>query len=398
MVTAQEVVGSTPAEFTKSTSKTKQTPENKDFQEFFFFPDLPKIQQNEAVKTGEIGGLYFSPILVHRIDYYSLFLNVLQNVFTTKIITFNPLKFSRMERNYFSILFFIKRTKLLKNGEAPICLRITVNGKRAEVQIKRSVEVNKWNSQKECATGRDNKTLELNHYLETVRTKILRIHRQLEQDNKPITAEILKYHYYGESEPPKMLLEVFKEHNQKCSELIGKDYVRATVMYYERTTRYLSEFIKQNHRLSDIPLKDIDYNFIQEFEHFRLVIVILPTTQTAGEVNIGIIYENGPTSERKRLKLLQNSFPHDGTGQDCSILACFRKEKDKIAAILQNTGRKIIRLLQSVYPRFGMNEDCSNLIARTPAGRWHCPFIPCSSHSVSATNHSSPSRLHIPPA
>lgn len=173
-----------------------------------------------------------------------------------------------MERNYFSILFFIKRTKLLKNGEAPICLRITVNGKRAEVQIKRSVEVNKWNNQKECAIGRDNKTLELNHYLETVRTKILRIHRQLEQDNKPITAEILKCHYYGESETPKMLLEVFKEHNQKCSELIGKDYVRATVMYYERTARYLSEFIKQNYRLSDIPLKDIDYNFIQAFEHF----------------------------------------------------------------------------------------------------------------------------------
>ena len=173
-----------------------------------------------------------------------------------------------MERNYFSILFFIKRTKLLKNGEAPICLRITVNGKRAEVQIKRSVEVNKWNNQKECAIGRGNKTLELNHYLETVRTKILRIHRQLEQDNKPITAEILKCHYYGESETPKMLLEVFKEHNQKCSELIGKDYVRATVMYYERTARYLSEFIKQNHRLSDIPLKDIDYNFIQAFEHF----------------------------------------------------------------------------------------------------------------------------------
>lgn len=46
-----------------------------------------------------------------------------------------------MDRNYFSILFFIKKSKLLKNGEAPICLRITINGQRAEVQIKRSVEV-----------------------------------------------------------------------------------------------------------------------------------------------------------------------------------------------------------------------------------------------------------------
>lgn len=72
-----------------------------------------------------------------------------------------------MERNYFSILFFIRKTKLLKNGEAPICLRITVNGRRAKVQIRRSVEVSKWSSSKECAIGKDNKSLKLNHHFET---------------------------------------------------------------------------------------------------------------------------------------------------------------------------------------------------------------------------------------
>ena len=60
-----------------------------------------------------------------------------------------------MDRNYFSILFFIKKSKLLKNGEAPICLRITINGQRAEVQIKRSVEVSLWNSNKECSIGKE---------------------------------------------------------------------------------------------------------------------------------------------------------------------------------------------------------------------------------------------------
>lgn len=62
-----------------------------------------------------------------------------------------------MQRNYFTILFFIKKSKLLKNGEAPICMRITVNGQRAEIQIKRSVEVSKWNSQKECTAGNINR-------------------------------------------------------------------------------------------------------------------------------------------------------------------------------------------------------------------------------------------------
>ncbi len=42
-----------------------------------------------------------------------------------------------MQNNSFSVLFFIKKSKLLKNGEAPICMRITVNSKRAEVQVKR---------------------------------------------------------------------------------------------------------------------------------------------------------------------------------------------------------------------------------------------------------------------
>ena len=33
-------------------------------------------------------------------------------------------------KSYFSILFFIRRTRLLKNGEAPISLRITMDGQR----------------------------------------------------------------------------------------------------------------------------------------------------------------------------------------------------------------------------------------------------------------------------
>ena len=56
----------------------------------------------------------------------------------------------RMKRNYFSVLFFIKKSKLLKNREVPVCLLITVNGQRAEVQIKRSIDTRKWNNRKEC--------------------------------------------------------------------------------------------------------------------------------------------------------------------------------------------------------------------------------------------------------
>lgn len=147
-------------------------------------------------------------------------------------------------------------------------MRITVNGQRAEIQIKRSVEVSKWNSQKECTAGKDRKAMELNHYLDTVRTKVLKIHRELEQDGKPITADILKRRYYGEGDSPKMLLEVFREHNRKYRELMGKDYVAGTVLRYERTARYLEELLQKEYGMNDIPLKEINHEFITKFEHY----------------------------------------------------------------------------------------------------------------------------------
>lgn len=81
-----------------------------------------------------------------------------------------------MERNYFSVLFYVRRTKLLKNGEVPICLRVTVDGRRSEIQIKRSVALDKWSAKKGCAIGKDRASLELNNYLNVVRSKILQIH------------------------------------------------------------------------------------------------------------------------------------------------------------------------------------------------------------------------------
>ena len=54
-----------------------------------------------------------------------------------------------MKRNTFKVVFLIKKTKLLKNGEASVCMRITVNGARAETNIRKSVEPSLWNQAKE---------------------------------------------------------------------------------------------------------------------------------------------------------------------------------------------------------------------------------------------------------
>ena len=166
-----------------------------------------------------------------------------------------------------SILIFIKKTKLLKNGEAPISLRLTKNKQIAQIRIKRSILVNRWSPAKGCALGKDRVARELNSYLEAIRLKMHQIHRELVLDmSTPVTANAIIHRYCGND--VKMLLEVFEDHNDKCRALIGKEYVEGTVRKFDTTLLYLKQFLKQRYRKDDIPLPEINQEFVRDFEFF----------------------------------------------------------------------------------------------------------------------------------
>jgi len=53
-----------------------------------------------------------------------------------------------MERTTFNLLFYIRRTKLNKAGEAPVFMRLTIDGTRAEASVKHSIRPQSWNTAK----------------------------------------------------------------------------------------------------------------------------------------------------------------------------------------------------------------------------------------------------------
>ena len=77
-----------------------------------------------------------------------------------------------MERTTFGLLFYIRRTKLNKSGEASIFLRITVNGERADASIKRSIEPRLWNTAKGKAVENGRGCKDLNLYLDAISANI----------------------------------------------------------------------------------------------------------------------------------------------------------------------------------------------------------------------------------
>ena len=172
-----------------------------------------------------------------------------------------------MKRDSFRVLFFLKKTKLLKNGEASVCMRITVNGTRVENNIRKSIDPALWSQAKETARGKSRRACDLNTYIEEARIKLYQIFCELEQQNRPVTAHLLQELFFGQEKPKEVrtLLGTMQEHNDQCRALVGTDYVLITVRRYESCRRYLAELIRQRYGKEDLPLAKVNGELVRAF-------------------------------------------------------------------------------------------------------------------------------------
>lgn len=178
----------------------------------------------------------------------------------------------QQRRSTFSVLFYIKRKKLLKNGDAPVYMRVTVDGRFLEASLKRGVNPKSWNEKKQRSTGRDRLSLELNDYIADTLAKLLKIHQRFTDEKKIINPKTILEEWARKAEKPKMLCEVFKEENLKYRQRLAiGDLVLNTVLRNERAERYLGEFIRKKFNTPDMPFSAIDNAFVRDFHLFLRV-------------------------------------------------------------------------------------------------------------------------------
>ena len=175
-----------------------------------------------------------------------------------------------MNRDSFRVLFFLKKTRLLKNGEASVCMRITVNGTRVENNIRKSIDPALWSQAKETARGKSRRACDLNTYIEEARIKLYQIFCELEQQNRPVTAHLLQELFFGQEKPEEVrtLLGTMQEHNDQCRALVGTDYALITVRRYESCRRYLAELIRQRYGKEDLPLTEVNGELVRAFAFY----------------------------------------------------------------------------------------------------------------------------------
>jgi len=76
----------------------------------------------------------------------------------------------------FSVLFWLKQARI-KNGTAPLYARVTVNGKRVEISLKRKISLSEWDSGKFRLKGVGDEAKQMNEYIKQVNMQLFDIYR-----------------------------------------------------------------------------------------------------------------------------------------------------------------------------------------------------------------------------
>jgi site-specific recombinase XerD len=166
-----------------------------------------------------------------------------------------------------TILFWILKNRI-KEGRAPLMVRITINGQRTEISANRSVLVGEWNPKAQQINGRSEESKEINNHIVGVKARLLKCSDKLELRGVPLTLDTFKNEFLGVKTKPRMLLEIFAQHNKDIFVLIGKQYSRGTWIKYQTVLKHTAEFLIWKYNLRDMDIAQLNFTFISDFEFY----------------------------------------------------------------------------------------------------------------------------------
>lgn len=119
--------------------------------------------------------------------------------------------------NTFGIQFIIRIPKNEKATEATVYARITVNGRRSEISLKKKIDPKFWDEAKGRAKGKRDESAGLNNYIERIRSIIADGYHNLIQERKPINVDSVKALFTGQDEDAITIKKLFEYHNQEAA-------------------------------------------------------------------------------------------------------------------------------------------------------------------------------------
>ena len=171
-------------------------------------------------------------------------------------------------RSTFKILFYLKRDKVKKDGSVPLFCRITVDGKEVRFGMKCDINPKYWDVKTSKAIGRTADAAKINTLIDNTKSALYNVYRELQERDNYVTAEKIRNLFLGIEQKSQTLLGLFDSHNEERKLQIGINLTRNTYRRYCITRRYIVAFLLYQYNLTDIPVKELNRQFIADFDMY----------------------------------------------------------------------------------------------------------------------------------
>ena len=188
-----------------------------------------------------------------------------------------------MARSTFKVLFYLKRQSE-KDGMAPIMGRITVNGTIAQFSCKLSVAPRLWDVKANKAAGKSTVAQRINEKLDKIRALIIKQYDKIAVTDNFVSAEKVKNAYLDFGDEYRTLLSVTKEFLDEYGKRVGKDRTPGSYEQQCINHKRIFWFLRDKYSLSDIPLREIEPSFIEDFHYYLTVTRSLASGTVIGAI------------------------------------------------------------------------------------------------------------------
>ncbi len=168
-------------------------------------------------------------------------------------------------KSTFRTLFYLRKNRPNKDGKVTIMIHLTVNGEMTQFNTKLDVHPDLWDTKIGRARGKSAEAANLNRLLDNIRGSISAYFTKLMDSKGYALPEQIKNHFLGIEKSENTLVNVFTQYNEMCELKANKTITWKTYTRYKLTLTRLVEFMKAQYNISDIPLFEINTNFMLPF-------------------------------------------------------------------------------------------------------------------------------------
>jgi site-specific recombinase XerD len=177
--------------------------------------------------------------------------------------------------------FYVKENKKDRIGEAPIYLRITINGERAELSTNRKVNPELWDKASQRVAVRTEPARIINTALNNLVSKVEKYFSNLDVKDELISVQQIIAELKGKSQNQMTIIKAYEFYITRLEELAGVEYTPNTIKVYKSSLNGLKDFILHKYNKTDIRLCDLNNVFFESYATYLKSIKDLNQNSTA---------------------------------------------------------------------------------------------------------------------